>query len=104
MGYGYSPMLSEGALKPPIFLTSTFVFETAQQEKDFFDATAGRRRPHRRSRAGAQIKLRLQPANCRRRRFVSSTPETNGRRAPTGLQSGCNVNKINKMLRKTGRQ
>ncbi|HEX6014201.1 MAG TPA: PLP-dependent transferase, partial [Geminicoccaceae bacterium] len=45
MGYGYSPALSEGALKPPIFLTSTFVFETAQQGKDFFDLTAGRRQP-----------------------------------------------------------
>src|SRR5262245_56760571 len=45
MGYGYSPSLSEGALKPPIFLTSTFVFESAQQGKDFFDLTAGRRRP-----------------------------------------------------------
>ena len=26
MGYGYDPSLSEGALKPPVFLTSTFVF------------------------------------------------------------------------------
>src|ERR1700676_4825348 len=43
MGYGYSPALSEGSLKPPIFLTSTFVFETAQQGKDLFDITAGRR-------------------------------------------------------------
>ncbi len=45
MGYGYAPRLSEGALKPPIFLTSTFVFESAQQGKDFFDLTAGRRKP-----------------------------------------------------------
>jgi methionine-gamma-lyase len=45
MGYGYSPSLSEGSLKPPIFLTSTFVFESAQQGKDFFDLTAGRRQP-----------------------------------------------------------
>lgn len=43
MGYGYSPAMSEGALKPPVFLTSTFVFENAQQGKDFFDLTAGRR-------------------------------------------------------------
>ena len=43
MGYGYDPSLSEGALKPPIFLTSTFTFETAQQGKDFFDVTSGRR-------------------------------------------------------------
>jgi methionine-gamma-lyase len=43
MGYGYAPGLSEGSLKPPIFLTSTFVFESAQQGKDFFDLTSGRR-------------------------------------------------------------
>ena len=45
MGYGYDPSLSEGALKPPIFLTSTFVFKTAQDGKDFFDFTSGRREP-----------------------------------------------------------
>src|SRR4051794_34575837 len=52
MGYGYSPALSEGALKPPIFLTSTFVFESAQQGKDFFDLTAGRRQPRPGEKAG----------------------------------------------------
>ena len=26
MSYGYVPQLSEGALKPPVFHTSTFVF------------------------------------------------------------------------------
>ena len=45
MGYGYDPSLSEGSLKPPIFLTSTFVFRTAQDGKDFFDFTSGRREP-----------------------------------------------------------
>ena len=45
MGYGYEPSLSEGSLKPPIFLTSTFVFKTAQDGKDFFDFTSGRREP-----------------------------------------------------------
>jgi methionine-gamma-lyase len=45
MGYGYDPSLSEGSLKPPIFLTSTFVFKTAQDGKDFFDYTSGRREP-----------------------------------------------------------
>jgi methionine-gamma-lyase len=43
MGYGFDPGLSEGSLKPPIFLTSTFVFKTAQDGKDFFDYTSGRR-------------------------------------------------------------
>lgn len=45
MGYGYDPKLSEGALKPPIFLTSTFTFKSAQEGKDFFDFTSGRREP-----------------------------------------------------------
>ena len=35
MGYGYAPGLSEGSLKPPIFLTSTFRFRERQQGKDF---------------------------------------------------------------------
>lgn len=43
MGYGYDPQLSEGALKPPIFQTSTFVFRTAEDGKAFFDYTSGRR-------------------------------------------------------------
>jgi methionine-gamma-lyase len=43
MGFGYDPHLSEGALKPPVFLTSTFVFRTAQDGKDFFDYAAGRK-------------------------------------------------------------
>jgi methionine-gamma-lyase len=45
MGYGYDPQLSEGALKPPIFLTSTFVFPNAQAGKDFFDFVSGRKTP-----------------------------------------------------------
>jgi methionine-gamma-lyase len=45
MGYGYDPKLSEGSLKPPIFLTSTFVFRSAQDGKDFFDYTSGRKQP-----------------------------------------------------------
>lgn len=45
LGYGYDPVLSEGAVKPPIFLTSTFVFKSAEDGRDFFDYTAGRREP-----------------------------------------------------------
>ena len=43
LGYGYDPSLSEGSVKPPVFLTSTFVFQTAEQGRDFFDYLAGRR-------------------------------------------------------------
>ncbi len=43
MGYGYDPKLSEGALKPPVFMTSTFVFDSAQHGKDFFELAYGKR-------------------------------------------------------------
>jgi methionine-gamma-lyase len=45
LGYGYDPSLSEGAVKPPVFLTSTFVFKSAEHGKEFFDYVAGRREP-----------------------------------------------------------
>jgi methionine-gamma-lyase len=41
MNYGYDPELSEGAVKPPVFLTSTFVFKTAEEGRDFFDFVSG---------------------------------------------------------------
>ncbi|WP_130834038.1 cystathionine gamma-synthase family protein [[Erwinia] mediterraneensis] len=45
LNYGYDPKLSEGAVKPPVFLTSTFVFNSAEEGRDFFDYVAGRREP-----------------------------------------------------------
>src|SRR5882757_10125982 len=45
LNYGYDPQLSEGDVKPPVFLTSTFVFRTAEDGKDFFDFVSGRREP-----------------------------------------------------------
>ncbi|UCG74782.1 MAG: cystathionine gamma-synthase family protein [Gemmatimonadota bacterium] len=43
MGYGYDPALSEGALKSPIFQTSTFVFESAEAGKAYFEIAYGLR-------------------------------------------------------------
>jgi len=43
MGYGYDPRLSEGAVKCPIFQTSTFVFESAEAGKAFFEVAYGLR-------------------------------------------------------------
>lgn len=43
MSYGYEPALSEGAIKPPIFQTSTFVFESAEAGKAFFEVAYGLR-------------------------------------------------------------
>lgn len=45
LGYGFDPQLSEGAVKPPVFLTSTFVFKSAEEGRDFFDYTSGRKEP-----------------------------------------------------------
>ncbi|WP_336962244.1 cystathionine gamma-synthase family protein [Sphingobium aquiterrae] len=41
MGHGYDPALSEGSLKPPIFLTSTFAFESAAAGKRHFEGVTG---------------------------------------------------------------
>ncbi len=43
LGYGFDPELSEGSLKPPIFLTSTFAFESAAAGKRFFEGVTGKR-------------------------------------------------------------
>jgi methionine-gamma-lyase len=43
MSYGYKPSLSEGAIKCPIFQTSTFVFNKAEDGKAFFEVAYGLR-------------------------------------------------------------
>ena len=43
LGYGYDPALSEGSVKPPVFLTSTFVFRSAEEGQAYFDVVAGRK-------------------------------------------------------------
>lgn len=43
MSYGYNPHWSEGAIKCPIFQTSTFVFNTAEEGKAFFEVAYGLR-------------------------------------------------------------
>ena len=43
MSYGCTPAWSEGAIKPPIFQTSTFVFKNAEEGKAFFELAYGLR-------------------------------------------------------------
>lgn len=43
MSYGYDPKLSEGAVKCPIFQTSTFAFPNAEDGKSFFEVAYGLR-------------------------------------------------------------
>ena len=42
MSYGYDPFLSEGAVKPPVYLSSTFAFRSAEDGAHFFDVVSGR--------------------------------------------------------------
>jgi methionine-gamma-lyase len=53
MSYGYKPELSQGAVKCPIFQTSTFVFQKAEDGKAFFEVAYGLRE------AGEQEELGL---------------------------------------------
>ena len=46
MSYGYNPEWSEGAIKSPIFQTSTFVFKSAEDGKAFFELALGKREPN----------------------------------------------------------
>jgi methionine-gamma-lyase len=53
MSYGYKPELSEGAVKCPIFQTSTFVFKSAEEGKAFFEIAYG----HRAQNEGEELGL-----------------------------------------------
>ncbi len=52
MTYGYKPEWSEGALKVPIFQTSTFAFKTAEEGKAFFEIAYGLRQKGEAEHAG----------------------------------------------------
>ncbi len=43
MSYGYDPQYSEGSVKPPVFLTSTFAYETPEEGEESFHIMAGRK-------------------------------------------------------------
>ncbi len=52
MSYGYRPEWSEGAVKCPIFQTSTFVFRSAEAGKAFFEVAYGLREKSAREKSG----------------------------------------------------
>lgn len=52
MSYGYRPELSEGAIKCPIFQTSTFVFRSAEEGKAYFELAYGLREPNQGEQPG----------------------------------------------------
>lgn len=52
MSHGYRPEWSEGAVKCPIFQTSTFVFNSAEEGKQFFEVAYGLREKGPREKTG----------------------------------------------------
>jgi methionine-gamma-lyase len=52
MSHGYRPEWSEGAIKSPIFQTSTFVFKSAEEGKAFFELAYGLRDPEQDEQPG----------------------------------------------------
>ncbi len=52
LSHGFDPWLSEGAVKPPVFLTSTFAFKCAEDGKRFFAWAHGEGTPPPRREMG----------------------------------------------------
>jgi len=52
MSHGYNPHWSEGAIKCPIFQTSTFVFKSAEEGKAYFEVAYGLREKEEGEQAG----------------------------------------------------
>lgn len=52
MSHGYKPELSQGAIKCPIFQTSTFVFGSAEEGKAFFEVAYGLREKEKEEEMG----------------------------------------------------
>src|SRR4029450_11501542 len=79
MSYGYDPFLSEGAVKPPVFLTSTFAFRTAEDGAEFFDVVGGRQAAPARHGRGTCLQP-LQPPEPGDRGGSSCAARPRGRR------------------------
>ena len=43
MNFGYNPTQSKGSIKPPLYQSSTFIFNTAEEGKAFFELAYGLR-------------------------------------------------------------
>ena len=61
--YGYESSMSEGAVKPPVFLTSTFAFQSAEEGAEFFDVVAGRKPAPEDGGAGGLVYSRFNHPN-----------------------------------------
>ena len=63
VSYGYEPSMSEGAVKPPVFLASTYVFQSAEEGADLFDVAADRKPAHPNDGAGGLVYGRFNHPN-----------------------------------------
>ncbi|MBL8590534.1 MAG: cystathionine gamma-synthase family protein [Methylobacteriaceae bacterium] len=64
LGYGYDPALSEGSVKQPVFLTSTFCFPNAEAGREFFDVVSGRSKTARNDADGGLVYSRFNHPNA----------------------------------------
>lgn len=62
MSFGFDPFMSEGAVKPPVFLTSTFAFKSAEDGAEFFEVATGKK-PAPQSSVGGLIYSRINHPN-----------------------------------------
>ena len=87
VSYGYDPFLSEGSVKPPVFLTSTFAFRTAEDRWSIAECLEHVIRVESRIcglvgnalRDGAPQPEKLRPAPCPFRPLASPDREKRGR-------------------------
>ena len=64
MSYGYDPGdVRGGPSNPPVFLTSTFAFQSAEEGADFFDVVAGRKPAPQDGGAGGLVYSRFNHPN-----------------------------------------
>ena len=74
MSYGYKPALSEGAIKCPIFQTSTFVFKSAEEGKAFFELAYGLRERKPREELGLIYSVQVDEAKKVRVEMTLTSP------------------------------
>ena len=121
LGYGYDPALSEGAVKPPVFLTSTFVFRSRRARQGILRL---RRRPPRaaegRGRRASSIRAsttrtarssRIASRSTRRPRpallfssGMSAIATTHPRLRPAGRRRSCTRSRSTAAPRRSDRE
>ena len=84
VSFGYDPALSEGAVKPPVFLTSTFAFRSAEEGAEFFDVVAGRKPAPEGMGAGGLVYSRFNHPNTEIVEVQETRMQTSGHHGRLG--------------------